>query len=414
MKKYLLIFTFTLVFILTGCFNPVFYEVRKDVPPEEGTVQGPITSITRYTVSGREYLVTSANNGLQYKLANSANHGEWKRFSLENLPFSLHHYDYATYTHEGQQIIKVLADKDTLYIVSAAYEDDDSYGTVSPHTISVYGTKITQASEDGTWIEPSSEGWKCIITDSDNTYFPIYSKSEYYYSAFCIFQTNTPLRENRHVYIRTGNPDADESDYQSVKYYELSDLNAPAEISISVFDSDVSCAKSAIVFNGEILFFNSNAVTTNETYSTEATRFYYADDSILYYNTAPSEKAVAEAVDAESPISALAYCTDAILIGCADYDSISTVSSGGGIYKTNLVSDIPGNTLNDFSTNAKFQIPSNYFITTLINATPERSELDSYLYASTVIFGSEASSSSSYDNVGLWSYYPDRGNWNRE
>ena len=37
-------------------------------------------------------------------------------------------------------------------------------------------------------------------------------------------------------------------------------------------------------------------------------------------------------------------------------------------------------------------------------------EIDSDLYASI----SFAGTSLNFSNIGLWSYYPDRGNWNRE
>ena len=64
----------------------------------------------------------------------------------------------------------------------------------------------------------------------------------------------------------------------------------------------------------------------------------------------------------------------------------------------------------DFETNAKFQITSSYIVLTLLNATPDQKELDSALYASITFTGG----SYNFDNIGLWSYYPERENWNRE
>ena len=51
---------------------------------------------------------------------------------------------------------------------------------------------------------------------------------------------------------------------------------------------------------------------------------------------------------------------------------------------------------------------------TLLCADPDINEADASLYASVSFRGSGASTSANPKNIGLWSYYPGRGNWNRE
>ena len=45
---------------------------------------------------------------------------------------------------------------------------------------------------------------------------------------------------------------------------------------------------------------------------------------------------------------------------------------------------------------------------------PSKTEEEASLYATITFRGTGTSSSASFNNVGLWSYYSSRGNWNRE
>ena len=72
---------------LTGCQEPIYEAIRQDVKPEDPTVSGYISNITRYTVGDKEYLALAADKGLRYKKRNANSHGEWRNYSV---PFSLH------------------------------------------------------------------------------------------------------------------------------------------------------------------------------------------------------------------------------------------------------------------------------------------------------------------------------------
>lgn len=408
--KRVLIFTVILCsLILTSCFNPVYYEIRKDVKPEEGTIFGNILQITRTTVDNKEFLVLYANEGIRYKQKDISEHGTWKTFN--NIPCESLVFDNVTQTFNGEQVLNLFSDKDTLYAITAKYKYNTELGTSNADYLKLYATQLHLDESDGfTWAENNE--WKTIIDDTEKKYFPLTgadSSSDYQSSSFAVFQTNSPMAAHRKVFIRSG------KSADSAKYYTLNGLEAPIECTsqISLADGLTNIANSAVYFDGEILFFNSLASTTNETYDTEATRFYFGINSELYANKEANSKEIAKFCDAENRISSLATCADSILIGRGRFGNDSTTN--GGIAKTTLDENgNPGTKLVSFDTNASFQLSTAYLINCIVNASPEKKEIESSLYSSVSIKGTGTSTGASFRNLGLWSYYPSRGNWNRE
>lgn len=428
MKKIFLTILFLIPFLFVSCYTDtgVLYNIRGDVKSEKSTIIGTIRTITRYNVGNEEFLVLigetnkSDNSKLFvknkneasifYKPASSSSHGEWLTYN--NLPFSSQHsYNYQDSKHVGEQMILTHASDDTLYIITAEYINDNDEGTSYPNKYHIYAKQITLA-DGNTWNEDGE--WTDILANSNINFFPMYIKDSYYQSAFSVFSTNTIDKNHRKVYIRTGDAKAANSNYTTVKYYELNGLNTPSEISVSPVDSSsLNNANSATYFNGNYIFFNSIAVTTNETPSTAATKVYYGENKYIYTYTGNSNP-VKGAFNVGEQISCLAVCKDSLLIGRANFDSTS-LSSNGGIKKTTL--DSNGNIGLDFvsfDTNAEIQLSSAYFIFTLLNVNPSKTEKESILYSSISYIGTGSSTAVSSSNVGLWSYYPSRGNWNCE
>lgn len=409
MKKTLLFATLaTLLF--TSCFQPAFYNISKEVPPEQATVMGIINSIVRYTVGNEEYLVVSANEGLRYKKADAGPHN-WNVYNA--LPFSLHSFNFDSSSHTGESIVKVLADSNTLYIVSTTYTTNDDLAKSIPDVVSVYAKQILPSEKDGVW---SSEGdWKKIISGSKYFNFSIFE--DYVYSDFNTFCTNSVQNENRKAYIRSGSTNAHYAGHRDVKYYELS-YTGVTDItnSTSAFETknNSSNINSAVVLNGNTLFFNSIASTTNETSETDAKYAYFGNGVELKYTDGTETKVAIS--NCETPISCLAACSNVLLIGRGDY-SETIVYTTGGITQTSLTDGIPGTKLQSSAIgNAETQLSPSYLILTLLNVDPSKTELNSTLYASLGFAGSGSSTTASvnYNRIGLWSYYPSRGNWNCE
>ena len=410
MKKTLLLSTI-LSLLLTSCFSPVFYKITQDVPPEEATVSGIVNSLVRYNVSGTEFLVLSADGGIRYKNASDSTHSEWYKY--ESLPFSLHKFDFETNTHTGEAIIKLFADSSYLYMLSTTYTINDDISLSVPDVVSVYSKQITLGA-DGLW---SLEGeWTKVVSGTD--YFKFSIKNEYCYSDFNAFCTNSVKPENRKAYLRSGNTESYNEQNKATTYYELKGTKIEAITPISFESTNGIETKSkninnAAILNGTVIYFNAIGVTTNETLQTDATYIYFGkNESLLYTNGTGYTEAIK---NCGSPISSLAPCSDSLLIGRGDYSDTINYTTGG-ITKTSLSNGIPGTELTKFTTNADIQLSTSYFILTLINTDPSKTELDSTLYASVGFIGagSSATAGVNYKNIGLWSYYPSRGNWNRE
>jgi len=400
MKNYIKITTAAFIlfsiFTFSSCvYDGIFYEIRQDVKPETPTVSGNIPNITRYKADGIEYLFLAADGGIRYKAVGNTIHGAW---AIYPTPFPLVSYNFESSSFSGQQVISVFANENTLYILSAEYTATGTEGVTRPAKINLWGKT------NGTLSY--TEGWTLINSNPAINYFPIIKNltNDYYDSYFNVFQTNSPMAAHRHVYICSFMPALG-----VFKYFELSGTNEPVEITIPAIEDYSQTmeyrAYSAAYFNGGVKFFNSKAVTTNETYTAEASRLYYGFHSQLWYSDDGTYK---PATLAGEFISALATCSDSIIIGRG---SPLSDNGSGGLVKTSLTPEgIPGTTLIPFTTNASFQITDTYTVLALINETPSNTELTSNLYASVTFYNSNGV----YNNIGLWSYYPDRGNWNRE
>lgn len=351
MKKILKTLALSLLFIpfIAGCKAPVFYEIMRDVAPEEATVNGVITSITRYKSDTEEKLVTFSSDGLIWKDADGTAHGQWSCFPDSN--------------QLSGKIIKTAADNSNLYVVTITFHEDVEKGLNLPDAATLW------CYNNGKWYE--------VKTPKLNP------------GNFNIFCTNDVNNDNRSAYLRIGD-----------NVYELNGntFNENNQTKEGNYNSVVSGGNSSAIF------FESTASVKNGNY------IYWGEGSKLYYSKAEGKKTLA--LDAGTDISCLAATKDALLIGRGDFSN--SLISKGGIAKTSLTNGVPGNSLESFSTNATSQLASVYQIYTLLVADPTKTELEASIYASMGFKGSGSSTSVSYDNIGLWSYYPARGNWNRE
>lgn len=393
----LILSTLLLLPFLTGCNDLVFSNILEDVVPEEATVNGSINSITRYTVSSQEYLVTYSTNGIIYKSKDDDFHGAWHKYT--HLPFELHYYDYYETTHFGQQIIKTAADENNLYIVTVEYANHPSLGTNYPKHFYIWSAKITSWDSEPLWTD----------LNADDSIAWAYREGNYYYTDFNVFCTNAPMKAHRKAFARNKNN----------QLYELKGTTVSTSISATHPNWDIpgdGKMDSVVYFGNAYYLLDGMASTTNETYSANPTHVYFAQDksSRVYFNVNPGSISESNRsyLDAGEAVSCLAITKNALLIGRANAESSS--ASYGGIVKANATDWVPETSLSSFTTNAAAQMPSSYLINTLLAIDSGKNETETAIYGSIIFRTIGTSSSVNYDNVGLWSYYPSRGNWNRE
>lgn len=404
--------------IFTGCFDPVYWGVMKDVAPEDPTVSGTIPAITRYTVGSEEFLAVNADGGLRYKNVNSKRHGAWRTFG--NLPFSLVHFNYyGGNDYEGEQIIKVVANSTYIYLVTAFYEKTTE-GNSRPSAIKLWAAQMKLAT-GSTDVWELNGTWTNVITDAygSRDYFPVYeyANGTEHRSAFNVFQTNDITATNRHVYIRTGSTDsyAKSAGISEPKYYEVTGTTAPTTPLtignyISSTDINTPYPTGGVDINNAIYFGGVKFLTTNGAV-TNGTELYFGSGSTLIYYDGTT---LSSTVNAQGVISALVLCSDAILIG------EGSDSGSGGIQRCILdTTTNPGKSrpsaIRYFETNADSQITKHYQVNSMISTdVSPLSETSSTIYAAIDFPGTSQNASASYSTIGLWSYYPNRGNWNRE
>lgn len=416
---------------LASCgYEPVFYGIMHDVAPEEATVNGNITNIARCTIgtgeNAKEYLFVAGNGALKYKLASSSSHGDWKTYSSSSLPFKLHYYNYlptATTSegHKGQQILRVISDQNNIYLLTASFKTDTQYGIVLPNQFHLWSKPLSDFFE-------STTAWKNITEGAEKTLYPTKydSSNGEFYTYFDVFSTNSPMSAHRKAYLRVTRTS---SSATSFEYYPL---NGQASIP-PVKDDSIGTSNyiatdkekkntrvnSAFYLGDTLYFTDSFAVTTNESAAKKAdyaclsgTGTSYYSNNILYIYDGSE---LTELLKAGSTIASLAKTGDSILIGKGDFSSSYTTN--GGIERIALGQDgKPENKTSAFDSNnnAKYQFTSSYILMTLLCADPDKNEAEACLYASVSFRGSGTSTSANPKNIGLWSYYPGRGNWNRE
>ena len=368
------IFSALLIFVplfFTGCQDIIYAKIMNEVTLDDATISGHVNSIVRF--SNNIYI---QNGNVYYKAASSASHDTWNKYTGGLSPLS---YDYYAKVFNGMQIIKLAADSQYLYALGAEYKENENDGENPPSSINLY------------YSNGAGSSWKKIASYS-------YSSS----SDITIFCTNTPNSEYRKAYLRISSGD-------NKGVYRLNG----GTLDTTPTDSSATSACSAIYdYASDNVYFNNNWATgsnaTTSTTSSSTVYYYYADDDILYYSTDSS-------FDTSNPtyghsdlgitnIISMAVTSNAILLG----------TNGGGLYKVSNTTGVPGSSTETFSTNADSALGSPYRILAMLSVDPSATETGATIYASADFTGTSSSSTGDYSDIGLWSYYAGRGNWNRE
>ena len=118
--------------------------------------------------------------------------------------------------------------------------------------------------------------------------------------------------------------------------------------------------------------------------------------------------------NAPGKVLSMAVTADYLIFGCGDASSY--LINDGGIYHLSIdkISDKKLEVSDPFDTNADAVMTTSYEVRSLLVEDSSKKEADAIIFSSIVFKSAGTSIAVSYENKGLWAYYPVRGNWNRE
>ena len=422
------------VFAFSGCYDAIFYNIRNEVPLEDGVINGYTNSIVRYQEpDGTEFLYLQ-NGNVYYKqisddtdkkiLTKNQGHGKWTKDSSAPEGIS---YSYFDQEFSGTYSCKLASDSKYVYLLGATPEYDESSSRNILKNFKLY-------------CYSKENGWKSV--DAVNTILKKYestlAEDKYMMdSSIQLFCTNAPQKDHRKAYIRIGGGSPDDkwmSDKQTYGNDFTSEVINCGIIELNGTDTDTTTVvpegtgkigtldktgagkntASAIYANGTVYFLDYLASSTNETKNKDADYIYFGNGNILYWFEAASVSSVT-ALDAE-PVGKSAGCADSILSMCVTNDSIILGTYKKGAYRVKTTNGKPETSTSEFTTNAASVMYEPYIVRMLFCTDPSIGETEegSALYSAIQFQYTESSASASYKNVGLWSYYKARGNWNKE
>lgn len=429
------------VFGFTSCYDAIFYNIRTEVPLEDGVINGYTNSIVRYQEpDGTEFLYLQ-NGNVYYKqisddtdkkiLTKNQNHDKWTKDSSAPEGIS---YSYFDQEFSGTYSCKLASDSKYVYLLGATPEYDESSSRNILKNFKLY-------------CYSKENGWKSV--DAVNTILKKYestlAEDKYMMdSSIQLFCTNTPQNAHRKAYIRIGGGSpyyswmSDKQTYGSdftVKdgvmncgIIELNGTDTDIANVVPLGDGKIGTLEktgagkdttSAVYANGKVYFLDYLASSTNETKNKEADYIYLGNGKTLYWFETASVSSV-KALDA-APVGKSTGCADSILSMCVTNDSIILGTYEEGAYRIKTNSGKPETSTSDFTTNADSVMYNPYIVRMLFCTDPSLGETDdgSALYSALQFRYTESSASASYKNVGLWSYYNSeenghRNNWNKE
>ena len=392
MKKYLVraaASLFCAAFLFTGCYDAVYQSIRNEIPLEERTVPGFINSIVRFTDGGTEYLFMQ-NGKISYKKADASYHGAW--LEAPNTPKGIS-FDFYSSSFSGTHFMKLAADTSNIYALGYEVEVGSINGRNVPKTVKLYCC----SSVGGAWQEVSAVNAKIAA------YISGLSSHAYMTDASIhLFCTNAPQSNNRKAYIRIGGGGGKGTG----EVFELSGTGTTVTTATTTNGAG-SNTHSAVYYGSAVHFLDALAAGTDETSSAAAKYVYYATGDTLYSFpvTSSPTAAVSTNLSTSKDIISLAVTGDSILLG----------TNGNGIFRVTHASDgTPASSKSEFQTNAQNVMYSPYIVRALFCATPDKNETQADCYSSVQFCYTAQGASADYSNVGLWSYYPSRGNWNKE
>lgn len=510
-KTFFSIAVLAAAFHFTGCYDAIFYNIRNEVPLEDGIINGYTNSIVRYQKDGKEFLYLQ-NGTVYYKqisnetgeLTANQSHDAWEED--KTAPGGLE-YSYYDEKFSGTYSCVLASDEKYIYMLGATPEYDQDNGRNVLKNFTLYYSDGTKWEE----IPAVNE----IIRAYEGTLKDTHYMMDASIQLFC---TNAPKKEHRKAYIRIGGGSPYHTDVSSKQEYGSFDKNDSGVMNCGIIKLDgpdttaavipVGSGKigglektgagkntlSAVYANDTIYFLDYVAASTNETKDADATWIYFGEGDKLkslakeaevieslgsitvlkenseteteeidlleaflskktYYELDGQNNKVEIALSAKitdentktksisvwsdsgtyyclagekgsqkpevfSPVST-SGCDDDILSLCVTNDAVILGTFEEGAYYVATEDGKPAESTSSFPEgmkNADTVMCEPYIVRVLFCTDPSLGATDrgSALYSALQFRYTESVASASYKNVGLWSYYSSRGNWNKE
>lgn len=382
-KSIISVFIFSAISLFTSCNGVVFDTIREEVKLSDAQIQGTVHSLIRVTDSSdsKEYLYLSANPVVWKKNVDEA----VKKGGTDQTDYTTsEHGHWLTASRPGNNYVRLAANRNgEIYSLSLIVKEVTDDG------------EMEEISRELKYLDTSDKYalWQTVTFDDESITSEISSDS----SIFC---TNTPKNENRYAFVRIDGKIYKLEGGKATLIEESSEYNfTSGDNSTSIYSS----AKGVSTFDGNTFFFTgSAAITSNESYNSDATMIYYADSTTVYYRAVGDSGWTAVSCDS-SAIRSIAVTKDKLLLGTTS-----------GLDNTALSEGKPTGSATTISANATSTLSSSYIVPILLTIDPTKSDTATDIYAASNFEGNPSSTSATRKNASLWSYYPSRTKWNRE
>lgn len=463
------------LFGFTGCYDAIYQNIRDEIELTTQKMPGFINNIARYNNGDDQYLFLT-NGVIKYKNAKDAEHGKWNELSGNGLPGSVH-YVFEDTKFKGFYFSKIIADQKYVYALGfePTYDTDNSRNV--PKELKVYYTEpaLENGGLKMQWKEITELSNK--INEYQNEIDKI-DDDNYGMAISChLFGTNSVNPEHRVAFLRVGggSPYLGNARNEKSVLYRLDGetINPEAEVSsdssgsdsgdycYSEFDLDTL---SVVYFGGKYHFMNFLNAETNEGTTdfngkirTEPTYVYFGDngDNLYYFSVADfnsksedfkkmfkyprasyrltdgkkqevktpdeflSEKGEVSGYIkdvSDSNVIGIAVTSDSLLLGTGSNRSYnSSASNGSGAVRIEIDQSTGKPTkTGSFTTKADNVMCSPYIVMALLAVDPSKKETETSIYSSMDYIYTATSAGTNSTNRGLWAYYPEKREWNRE
>lgn len=300
-KSIISVFIFSAISLFTSCNGVVFDTIREEVKLSDAQIQGTIHSLIRVTDSSdsKEYLYLSANPVVWKKDIDNAvkNGGTYVADETDPTDYTTsEHGHWSTTSRPGNNYVRLAANHNgEIYSLSSIVKEVTDDG------------EMEEISRELKYLDTSDKDalWQTVTFDDES----ITSEISLASSIFC---TNTPKNENRYAFIRIDGKIYKLEGGKATLIEESSEYNfTSGDNSTSIYSS----ARGVSTFDGSTFYFTeSAAITSNESYNSDATMIYYASSTTVYYRAAGDSGWTAVSCDS-SAIRSIAVTKDKLLLG---------------------------------------------------------------------------------------------------